>query len=115
MLGRKIKLKEMIFIAIMYVFVYGVTTFATKFPMFFSQLVLPTVIPATFATILITLLFGQVSAVYFSILISFGLFFITSFQPVTFLFTLSSAIASAIVIEKNETRNDLVFSSFILL
>ena len=114
MLGRKIKLKEMIFIAIMYVFVYGVTTFATKFPMFFSQLVLPTVIPATFATILITLLFGQVSAVYFSILISFGLFFITSFQPVTFLFTLSSAIASAIVIEKNETRNDLVFSSFIL-
>ena len=104
----------MIFIAIMDVFVYGLTTFATKFPLFLSQFSLPTVIPATFATILITLLFSQVSAVYFSILISLGVFFITSFQPIPFLFILASSIASAIVVVKNDHRIDMVFSSIIL-
>ena len=114
MLGRKIKVKEMIFIAVMYTFVYGVTTFATKVPVFLSQYALPTIIPATFATILITLLFSQVSAVFFSILISLGVLFITSFQPIPFLFILSSSIAAAIVVEKNDHRIDMVFSSIIL-
>lgn len=114
MLGRKIKVKEMIFIALMYTLVYGVTTVATKLPYFSSQFTLPILIPATFASILITLLFSQVSAVYFSILISLGVFFISSFQPVPFLFILSSSIASAIVVEKNDHRIDMVFSSVIL-
>ena len=103
MLGRKIKVKQMNLIAVMYTFLYGVTTFPTKVPVFLSQY-----------AFLITLLFSQVSAVFFSILISLGVLFITSFQPIPFLFILSSSIAAAIVVEKNDHRIDMVFSSIIL-
>lgn len=114
MLGREIKIKEMISIAVLYVFVYGVTTFATKVPLFLSQFSLTTIIPATFATMLITVLFGQVSAVFFSILIALGVLFIASFQPVPCLFVLCSSIASAKIISKTEKRIDMVFASAIL-
>ena len=114
MLGREIKIKEMISIAVLYVFVYGVTTFATKVPLFLSQFSLTTIIPATFATMLITVLFGQVSAVFFSILIALGVLFIASFQPVPCLFVLCSSIASAKIISRTEKRIDMVFASAIL-
>ena len=114
MLGREIKIKEMVFIAALYIVVYGVTTFATKVPAFLSQFSLTTIIPATFATILITVLFGQVSAVFFSILIALGVLFIASFQPIPCLFVLCSSIASAKIVCKTEKRIDLVFASLIL-
>ncbi len=114
MLGREIKLKEMIFIASLYVVVYGVTTFATKVPAFLSQFSLTTIIPATFATMLITVLFGQVSAVFFSILMALGVLFVASFQPIPCLFVLASSIASAKVVSKTEKRIDMVFASVIL-
>lgn len=114
MLGREIKLKEMIFIASLYVVVYGVTTFATKVPAFLSQFSLTTIIPATFATMLITVLFGQVSAVFFSILMALGVLFVVSFQPIPCLFVLASSIASAKVVSKTEKRIDMVFASVIL-
>ena len=114
MLGRDIKLKEMIFIAVLYVVVYGVTTFATKVPAFLSQFSLTTIIPATFAAMLITVLFSQASAVFFSILIALGVLFISSFQPVPCLFVLCSSIASAKIVSKTEKRIDMVFASVIL-
>ena len=114
MLGREIKLKEMIFIASLYVVVYGVTTFATKVPAFLSQFSLTTIIPAAFATMLITVLFGQVSAVFFSILMALGVLFVASFQPIPCLFVLASSIASAKVVSKTEKRIDMVFASVIL-
>lgn len=114
MLGRDIKLKEMIFIAILYVIVYAVTTFATKVPSFLSQFALTTIIPSTFAAMLITVLFSQSSAVFFSILMSLGVLFISSFQPVPCLFVLCSSIASAKIVSKTEKRIDMVFASVIL-
>ena len=114
MLGRDIKLKEMIFIAILYVIVYAVTTFATKVPSFLSQFALTTIIPSTFAAMLITVLFSQSSAIFFSILMSLGVLFISSFQPVPCLFVLCSSIASAKIVSKTEKRIDMVFASVIL-
>lgn len=114
MLGREIKLKEMIFIAVLYVIVYAVTTFATKVPAFLSQFSLTTIIPSTFAAMLITVLFSQSSAVFFSILMALGVLFISSFQPVPCLFVLCSSIASAKIVSKTEKRIDMVFASVIL-
>ena len=114
MLGREIKLKEMVFISILYVIVYAVTTFATKVPAFLSQFALTTIIPSTFAAMLITVLFSQSSAVFFSILMSLGVLFISSFQPVPCLFVLCSSIASAKIVSKTEKRIDMVFASVIL-
>lgn len=114
MLGREIKLKEMIFIAVLYVIVYAVTTFATKVPAFLSQFSLTTITPSTFAAMLITVLFSQSSAVFFSILMALGVLFISSFQPVPCLFVLCSSIASAKIVSKTEKRIDMVFASVIL-
>ena len=114
MLGREIKLKEMFFIAVLYVIVYAVTTFATKVPAFLSQFSLTTIIPSTFAAMLITVLFSQSSAVFFSILMALGVLFISSFQPVPCLFVLCSSIASAKIVSKTEKRIDMVFASVIL-
>ena len=114
MLGREIKLKEMVFISILYVIVYAVTTFATKVPAFLSQFALTAIIPSTFAAMLITVLFSQSSAVFFSILMSLGVLFISSFQPVPCLFVLCSSIASAKIVSKTEKRIDMVFASVIL-
>lgn len=114
MLGRKTKTKEIIFLSIMYILCYTITSFATKVPVFFSQFALPIIIPGALAVMLISILFGQASSVYFSALLSLGVFYISGFEPVPSLFLLCSCIASTRIVRKTEKRIDMVFASIIL-
>ncbi|MCR5698475.1 MAG: HDIG domain-containing protein [Treponemataceae bacterium] len=114
MMDRKVKPKEMVFLAVSYVIVYTVCLFIKKLPAFYSQFCLATVIPSTFFVILVTILFDSKSALRFSILISLGIFFACSFRPVPSIFQLASSITAIRVVRKTEKRTDMVFASILL-
>ena len=60
---------------------------------------------------LISILFGQLNAVFFSLMISLAVLNATSYQIVPFLFVLSSSFASSRLVRKIDRRTDMVFVS----
>src|SRR5574344_1091890 len=113
-LGRKPAFKEVLLHAIFFLFVYAVTVFGSKAARFSSPYALPCIIPASFCSFLIAILFGQLSSVFFSILASFGVLHACSFQIVPFLFVLASSLAASRIVRRIERRIDMVFASLLL-
>lgn len=109
--GRKIHLREMIFQVISFVLVFAGVTFGSKinfityFPDSFSILV---IIPATLMILMDAILYGQLSAIFFSFIVSFGVFNACSYQTVPFLFTLATCLASSIIVRRIEKRMDMI-------
>ncbi len=113
-LQRKAAPRELIFLSVLFVIVFAITSFGIKIPFFSYSFALPILIPASLSVMLITVLFGQLSAVYFSLLVSFAVLYITSFDPVPSFFILCSSIAAARIVRKTEKRIDMIFASTIL-
>lgn len=113
-LGRKPEFKEIILQAIFFIIVYGVTVLGGKTAKLSTAFALPTIIPASLCSSLIAILFGQVSSVYFSIILSFGVLDACSYQLVPFLFVLCSSLSATRIVRKIQRRIDLVFTSLIL-
>ena len=111
MYGRKVELKEIILDGILFLFVFGVTAFCDKAAIFQGDFRLNAIIPATLCVSLVTVLFGQISGFYFSILISFGVLCSSNFQLVPFLFVLASSISIVRIIRNIDRRIDMIFSS----
>lgn len=113
-LNRKIEFKECLLEAIFFVLVYGVTAFGAKSAFFLSPYSLPMIIPASFFTFLISVLFGNLSGVFFSVLVSFGVLNACSYQLVPFLFILASNLSASRIVRKIQRRIDMVFASLLL-
>ena len=88
--------------------------FMKKLPAFYSQFALASILPSTFFIILITILFESKTALRYTILISLGIFFSSSFHPVPAIFCLASGITAIRVARKTEKRTDMVFASILL-
>ena len=114
MMDRKISYKESIFLCVSYLLVYAFAVFMKKLPTFYSQFAIASVLPSTFFVILITILFDAKSALRYSILISLGVFFASSFHPVPSIFCLASCVSAIRVVRKTEKRTDMVFASILL-
>ena len=101
----------MIFQVISFVLVFAGVTFGSKinfityFPDSFSILV---IIPATLMILMDAILYGQLSAIFFSFIVSFGVFNACSYQTVPFLFTLATCLASSIIVRRIEKRMDMI-------
>lgn len=113
-LHRKPETRELIFLSVLFIIVFAITSFSFKIPFFSYSFALPIIIPTTLAVMLITVLFGQISAVYFSLLVSFTILYITSFDPIPAFFILCTSIAAARIVRKTEKRIDMIFASMIL-
>lgn len=110
-LGRKVELKEIILASLLFVVVFGVACFGDKAPLFQGIYNLPVIIPSGLCVALITILFGQIFGLYFSILISFGVLCACNFELIPFLYTLASSFTIVKILRTIENRIDMIFSS----
>ena len=120
--GRKILIREIIFQVVCFLVVYGMTAFGSKTQIFSSPFSIVIIIPAALFVLIEAILYGQLSAVFFSFMLSLGVFNATFFGSfnitpscvVPFLFTLASCVSASMIVRKIERRIDMVVVSIIL-
>ncbi len=112
--GRKIRLQEPLLQVIFLIAIFFAASFGSKLPLCATPYALCMIIPASLFTMIITILYGQSSAVLFSFIISFAVLASGSWEIVPFLFTLGSSMSSVAIVRKVERRIDLVFAAIIL-
>lgn len=112
--GRKIRLQEPLLQVIFILIVYFAACFGSKIPICESQYSLCMLIPSCLFAMIVTILYGQSSAILFSFMMSFVILGSGNWDLVPFLFTLMSSLASVAIVRKVEKRIDLVFAAIIL-
>lgn len=110
---KRIEFKELITECSAYLLIFAATVFGMKAADFSSPFAIAAVIPSSLCVFLVTILFGHLNALFFSLVISFAVFDITSYQIVPFLFVLSTSFAATRVVKKIDRRSDLVFASML--
>lgn len=110
-LGRKVEFREILLSGMLFVIVFALTAFGDKAFLFQGVYKLPVIIPSALCVALVTILFGQISGLYFSILISFGVLCACGFELVPFIFTLASSLTLVRIVRTIEHRIDMIFSS----
>ncbi|MGI5069808.1 HDIG domain-containing protein [Treponema pectinovorum] len=110
-LGHKIEFKEVFLTAFLFVVVFFASAFGDKAVLFQNLYKLPVIIPSALCVALVSILFGQIFGLYFSILISFGVLCATGFELIPFLFTLTSSLTLVRIVHSIERRIDMIFSS----
>lgn len=111
---RNVLLREFVFQVICFLIVYGAAAFGAKTQAFASPFALNIIIPSSLFVLIEAILYGQLNAAFFSVVLAFGVFDASSCQTVPFLFTLASCLAASTVVRKIERRIDMVFVSLIL-
>ena len=112
--NRKLSFKEPLLHVIFFLAVYAVTAFCGKFPVFSSPYSICIAIPSALFIMIVTILYGNLSALLLSIVLSIGVLCATNWQIPTFLMTLSSSLTAAAIVRKIERRLDLVFAGLMI-
>ena len=110
-LGRRAELKELVLSALLFILVFAAASFGDKAPVFQGVYNLPVIIPSALCVALITILFGQVFGLYFSVVASFGVLCACNFELIPFLYALASSITIVRILQTIENRIDMIFSS----
>ena len=113
-LGRKPMLREFVFQTICFLVIYGATAFGSKAQVFSHPFMLTVIIPATLFVLIDAILYGDLSAMLFSIVVALGVFAASGYEIVPFLYTLSTSIASSIVVRKIEKRIHMIFVAIVM-
>ena len=112
--GRKIQVKEPLLHVILFIIEYSVTAFCAKFSFFSDPYRICIVIPTAISIMLVTVLFGNISAVLLSVILALGVLNAANWQLSTFLFTLSVSLCSSAIVRKIERRLDLVVAGLLV-
>lgn len=112
--GRKVLFKECLLHVILFAIVYFVTAFGGKLSLFSSAYSISIIIPTSICIMLVTILYGNLSAVLLSFIISLGVLNASGWQIPTCLFTLAAALSSTVIVRKIERRIDLVVAGIIM-
>ena len=112
--NRKLLFKEPLLQVIFFLIVFAVTAFCGKFPVFSSPYSICIAIPSALFIMIVTILYGNLSALLLSIVMSIGVLCATNWQIPTFLLTLASSLTSAAIVRKIERRLDLVFAGLMI-
>jgi len=111
---RKIMVREPMLQMIFFLVVYATVAFCSKLQIFSDAYSVCIIIPASLFVMLSTILYGNLSAVILSFILSLGVLIAGGSQVPTFLYTLSTCLASAAIVRKIDKRLDLVFASIML-
>ncbi|MCQ2610700.1 MAG: HDIG domain-containing protein [Treponema sp.] len=115
LMNRRVSFKELLMQIIFFLIIYSITIFAGKVPFFArSAYHLSVAIPHVLCIILLVLLFGERSAVFFSIILSLGVLNASDYNLVVFVYTLGSSLAATRILRKIETRIQMVFASLLI-
>ena len=112
--NRKLSFKEPLLQVIFFLAVFAVTAFCGKLPFFSSPYSICIAIPSALFIMIVTILYGNLSALLLSIVMSIGVLCATNWQIPTFLLTLASSLTSAAIVRKIERRLDLVFAGLMI-
>ncbi len=112
--NRTLTFKEPLLQVIFFLAVYAVTAFCGKLTLFSSAYSICIVIPSSLFIMIVTILYGNLSALLLSIVMSMGVLCATGWQIPTFLFTLASSLTAAAIVRKIERRLDLVFAGLMI-
>ncbi|MBO5608604.1 MAG: HDIG domain-containing protein [Treponema sp.] len=108
-LGRDVKLKELILECICFALVYGLVSIAVSLLHFSSSLYLAVILPSSFCVFLVAIIYGHNSAVYFSVLLSLGIFNASGFMIFLFLYSLGTCLISARLVYGISKRSQMVW------
>ncbi len=106
-----IEFKELVTECCFYIIIFSSVIFGSKSVYFASPYAICAVIPSSVCVFLVAILFGQLNAVFFSLIISLSVLNASSYQIVPFLFVLSTSFASARLVRKINRRTDMVLVS----
>ena len=112
--NRKLLFKEPLLQVIFFLAVYAVTAFCGKLSLFSSPYSICIAIPSALFIMIVTILYGNLSALLLSIVLSIGVLCATNWQIPTFLLTLASSLTAAAIVRKIERRLDLVFAGLMI-
>lgn len=109
--AKMIEFKELVTECCFYIIIFSSVIFGSKSIYFASPYAICAVIPSSVCVFLVAILFGQLNAVFFSLIISLSVLNASSYQIVPFLFVLSTSFASARLVRKINRRTDMVLVS----
>lgn len=114
LLKRKLKISELIFIAVLFVICYGATVFGTKLLFFEESFNIPAVVPSIFCVMFVALLVGKNVAVSFAFLLSIAILNATSFDIASSLVILCTSLISSRIVVKLEKRMDFIWTAMLM-
>lgn len=112
--NRKLLFKEPLLHVIYFIIVYAVTAFCGKLPMFSGPYGICIVIPSALCIMIVTILYGNLSALLLAIVMPLGVLCATGWQIPSFLFTLATCLSASAIVRKIERRLDLVFAGIMI-
>lgn len=112
--GRKITLKEPVTEVIFLLLVYAAVSFFGKISAFADSYAICIVVPNALAVMLITILFGQSSAIVFSAIMGLVVLGASGWDVVPFIYNIATSMCACAIVRKIERRLDLVLASMIL-
>lgn len=111
---KKLQFKEPLLHVIFFLLVYSVAALGGKLSLFSTPYSICIIIPSALCIMLTTILFGDVSAVLLSFIMSAGVLCATGWSLPTFIFTLAACLTSAGIVRKIDKRLNLVAASIML-
>ena len=112
--NRKLLFKEPLLHVIFFLIGYAVTTFCGKLSLFSNPYSICIVIPSALLIMIVTILYGNLSALLLSIVLSMGVLTASNWQIPTFLLTLACSLTASAIVRKIERRLDLVFAGIMI-
>lgn len=111
---KKIEVRESIVHLIFFLILYAMTAFLGKFKFFNDEYSICMILPTSMFIMLITILYGNISAVIISFMLSFGVLNACGWYIPTFIYSLANCLTSAIIVRKIDKRIDLILASLIV-
>lgn len=112
-LGKKCSPQELITEDVFFIAVFACTVLASRTVHFSSPYAMNIISPIVFCTFLMAILFGQMDAISFAIISSFGVLCGSGYQLVPFIYSLCVSLASSRIVRRIERRIDLVFAAML--
>lgn len=112
-LGKKCSMQEIITGDAFFIAVFACTVLASRTVFFSSPYTMNTISPIVFCTFLMAILFGQMDAISFALLSSFGVLCASGYQLIPFIYSLCVSLASSRIVRRIERRIDLVFAAML--
>lgn len=112
-IGKKVKFKELLLEASLFMLIYFATAFGGPLVPFGSAYAITILIPATLSVALIAILFGHVDSVFFSFIQAFAVLGASGYQIIPFLYVLASSLACVRITRHIGKRMDLVIAAIV--
>lgn len=114
MAGKKVQFKELLLQGVLLVVVYACTILACKTPVFLQTYTIPIIIPSALSVFFVAILFGQISANYYSFVLAMTVLLGSKFMVFPCLWTLATCLSAGRIVSKITNRIDLIFAALML-